>query len=627
MANFANVSSNVVFTSCMSRDQILDVLKKDATRVSTKVAKYSKVNYEQYTCAINTWVALCADLRGPRCARFLRNCIIDKGLLSVIDEASKAANKFIASGAITDGDTYLYPLYGEDGAETLQLLRYLKRFSPGEADLIRKAALDAFLTLNNSIDKGEAVVISDTGTVIKREYRKHPWLVSCVRKYCTYLLGKAPDSDELFHNAHFSNGVTAEGCRTLNDKVIAFGTVQPYYGGIMYPLTSMAKDQLDFVKVVAVPKSYKTSRIIAEVPAYQQFWMQGIRECAVKATQRTKYGPLIIQDDQRVNQEWARLGSIYGTFATLDLSAASDSIGDALAHAILPDDWLALLDKVNPKTMLVNNRRVKRHIFQTSGNGTTFIFESIIFLAIALAATEYYSLFAEPAELPRTFGDDLIVDVRVYETIVDFLTTLGFKVNLDKSFSQGFYRESCGSEWYCGLDMSSKYWPRKEILIQRELRSSNPAEALQSLISVQHRLFGYDGVNAYLTDYIRDVAVRIYGLPEMTSSLPGSDCDDLWEDYPLFVRKRAPHGGALSAVPVADLPEYLTRERHMVLHSKYPNVSGYYPQVDMYNYVNFLVHGPRYLTATDEILHVSAGSQANTVSAHVAELQWGYAWT
>lgn len=627
MANIANASDNVLFATCMSREQILDVLKKDASLVSTKLAKYSIVNYEQYYCAINAWVALCSELRGSRCARFLRNCIVDKGLLPVIDEANRAANIFIKTEALSDGDTYLYPLYCEDGAQTLQLLRFLKRFSPGEADVVRQSSLDSFLKINSTIDRGEAYLIDDNGRVLERKYLKHEWLLSCVRKYTYALLGKAPSADELFRSAHFSNGVTAEGCKTLNEKIIAFGTVQPYFGGIMYPLTSMAKEQLDFVKVVAVPKSYKTSRIIAEVPAYQQFWMQGIRECAVKACYASAYGSLIIQDDQTINQEWARLGSIYGTYATLDLSAASDSIGDALAHAILPEDWLELLDRVNPSLIKVGNKTFKRHIFQTSGNGTTFIFESVVFLAIALAATEYASVFCGELPVPRTFGDDLIVASEAYDTTVDFLTLLGFKVNMDKSFSCGFYRESCGSEWYCGLDMSSKYWPRKEVLIQRKLKAKNPAEALQSLISVQHKLFSYDACNAFLIDYIRDIATNVYGLPEMTSSLPGSDCDDLWEDYPMFIRKKAPHGGALTQVPIESLPVGLTRERHMVLRSKYPSVSGYYPQVDMYNYVHFLVHGPRFNDYTDRLLSVSAGAQANTVSANVANLQWGYAWT
>lgn len=625
MANIANATTDVLVASCMSRDQILDILKKDALLVSTNVRKYSKVNYEQYYCAINTWVALCEELRGSRCARFLRNCIIDKGLLPVIDEAAHVANTFIQSNMQSDNNTYLYPLYGEDGAETLQLLRYLKRFSPGEADKIKAESIEKFLKVNSSIDRGEAVVISEAGKVLVREYRKHAWLTDMVSGYCAELLGKAPDANELFLNAHFSNGATADGCHTLGDKISAYGIVCPYFGGIMYPITSMSREPLDFVRLVAVPKSYKTWRIIAEVPAYQQFWMQGIREVAVSRCYASRYGDLITQDDQSINQEWARLGSIYGNYATIDLSAASDSIGDALAHVIIPKEWLALLDKVNPTLIKVGDKTLRRNIFQTSGNGTTFIFESIVFLAIALAATDYCRLYDESVQLPRTFGDDLIVDTKVYETMVDFLSLLGFKVNMDKSFSTGFYRESCGSEWYCGLDMSSKYWPRKEVIISR--KEKNDAESLQILIALQHKLFSYDAVNAFMVDYVRDLAVKAYGLPEMTSSLPGTDCDDLWEDYPLCVKKRAPHGGALSNIPITELPWYLTRERHMVLQSKYPKVSGYYPQIDMYNYVNFLVHGPRYNSYTDKLLKVSAGSQANTVSANVAELQWGYAWT
>lgn len=632
MANIAYSKVDLPLNLGISQTEVLEVLKKDAQLVSSNQARYSYENAEQYFCAVNAWVALCYDVCGSRPARFLRNMIIDRGLLRVIDDANQVANTFIRSDFTTDGNSYLYPLFTESSKDTLQLLRFLKRFSPLGCDKVRDQSLDAFRKMNATIDRGEAVRISPDGRVLHREYRKHEWLTASVARVCKAILGKAPSMQTVEKEASFSNGVTAEGCKTLEQKVIALGKVKPYLYSLSYPLSNCSEQPLDFVKVVAVPKSYKAWRIIAEVPAYQQYLMQGIRKLAVRAADRSKYGRYLVQDDQSINQDWAQLGSINQSYATLDLSAASDSIGQALAEKILPADWMVLLDGVNPPNINTNGKIVKRHIFQTSGNGTTFIFESIVFLAIAVAATEYYQLYTgESALHPRTFGDDLIVDTKVYETVVDFLSLLGFKVNLDKSFASGFYRESCGSEWYCGLDLSSKYWPRKELLIPSTRKDyercrSNANKSLVSLIALQHKLYAYETVDSFLVAYIRFIAKSVYGLQEVTSSLPGSECDDLWEIYPSFVRKRAPHGGSLTGIPVEDLPETLTRERHLVLTAKYPDAGGCYEQLDMYKYVDFLRHGPRYEDPLSELLRVSAPSLETSASANEPEMLFGYTW-
>lgn len=632
MANIALKTNNMLVGLGISHEEVLDIINIDAAIVSTNSSRYSLQNAEQYYLACNTWIALCYDIQGSRPARFLRNMLVGKGLLRVIDACNKAANCYIQSGFSSDGGSDVYPLYNEDPQKTLQLLRYLKRFSPLGADKVRDESIETFLNVNSRIDRGEATTIDAEGRVLAREYRKHSWLLPRLREITLQILGRAPSHARVRDAAAFSNGVTADGCKTYLDKVIALGRVDSNYGSPLYPLTSLNEEPLDFVKVVAVPKSYKAWRIIAEVPAYQQYYMQGIRALAVQRAEKSRYGRLLVQDDQSINQEWSRLGSIDGSFATIDLSSASDSIGDAFAKAILPHDWYELIAKFNPTQLLVKNKLIRRHIFQTSGNGTTFIFESIIFLTIALAATEYASLFlGRKLMQPRTFGDDLIVDTSAYDTLIDFLGLLGFKVNVDKSFGDGFYRESCGTEWYLGLDMASKYWPRKEVYLpsdrksyQRNLDLAN--RSLVSMISLQHKMFSFESVDAFLCEYIRNISKEIFGIPHMTASLPGTECTDLWESYPVPIRKKAPHGGALSSTDVRDLPIELTRAKHLVLRSVYPEAPVYSPALDIYRYVEFLKHGPRFESPLDELLRVSAAPTGSNVLANVAMSRFGYSW-
>jgi hypothetical protein len=54
----------------------------------------------------------------------------------------------------------------------------------------------------------------------------------------------------------------------------------------------------------------------------------------------------------------------------------------------------------------------------------------------------------------RVFGDDIIVPRDYVLSVVDELSTFGYKVNISKSFWTGRFRESCGREYYDGHDVS-----------------------------------------------------------------------------------------------------------------------------------------------------------------------------
>jgi hypothetical protein len=96
------------------------------------------------------------------------------------------------------------------------------------------------------------------------------------------------------------------------------------------------------------------------------------------------------------------------------------------------------------------------------GNGFTFPLQTMIFSALVTAA---YRICGIKIHKPRerahgnfaVFGDDIIVDHRVYDAVVDVLVILGFRVNRDKSFNEGFFRESCGSDFYRGRNIRGVY--------------------------------------------------------------------------------------------------------------------------------------------------------------------------
>jgi hypothetical protein len=97
------------------------------------------------------------------------------------------------------------------------------------------------------------------------------------------------------------------------------------------------------VRVVAVPKTLKTPRIIAIEPTCMQYVQQGIMELIREAIDRDDIlSQLIGFDDQIPNQEMARRGSLSGEMATLDLKEASDRVSNQLVLDMMLDfPWLS----------------------------------------------------------------------------------------------------------------------------------------------------------------------------------------------------------------------------------------------------------------------------------------------
>jgi len=65
------------------------------------------------------------------------------------------------------------------------------------------------------------------------------------------------------------------------------------------------------VKVVAVPKTLKTPRIIAIEPVAMQYMQQGLKRAFEEAVRTSRYGHLVNYESQLPNQEMARLGSVF----------------------------------------------------------------------------------------------------------------------------------------------------------------------------------------------------------------------------------------------------------------------------------------------------------------------------
>jgi hypothetical protein len=201
-------------------------------------------------------------------------------------------------------------------------------------------------------------------------------------------------------------------------------------------------------EIQCVPKNWKTDRTIAIEPSLNMYVQKGLGT-AIRRRLR-KVG--IDLDDQTLNQNHAREGSISGDRATIDLSMASDTISYEIVRLLLPPDWLLALEQCrSPVGVLPSGDKVVYRKFSSMGNGYTFELESLIFWALTWAVT---FLHDGDMSLIGVYGDDLIVDTNVVQPLTDVLSYCGFTTNVSKTHIDGPFRESCGKHYFNGIDVT-----------------------------------------------------------------------------------------------------------------------------------------------------------------------------
>ena len=218
-------------------------------------------------------------------------------------------------------------------------------------------------------------------------------------------------------------------------------------------------------RVISVPKTQKTPRIIAIEPSYVQYVQQGILERISQHTRSSFLNELIGSDTQLPNQQLAQKGSSDGSLATLDLSEASDRVSLKLVEEMLASHPLSLeavLACRSQRAHVPGEGVIPLAKFASMGSALCFPFEAMVFLTIIFLAIEQErgyqftnpSQFCEYIGRVRVYGDDIIVPVDYVYTVVDLLERFGAKVGLNKSFWIGRFRESCGKEYFEGHDVS-----------------------------------------------------------------------------------------------------------------------------------------------------------------------------
>lgn len=306
--------------------------------------------------------------------------------------------------------------------------------------------------------------------------------IQAMTSFIAYAIGDAPDLGLIYDNTGFGPGAsigTGGNATSVLRKLSkdgwsvspgahhwAFAAVMrhaqvreflfPNPGGFTTAATDYDPRKGPFGKKVTVtaynniafvPKTARTFRSIAVEPLLNGFVQKGV-DVALRLFLK-RIG--IDLSDQSVNSEMARQGSLpnqVDPLVTIDLSSASDSISIELVREVLPPDWFEFLNSIR-STSYSYKGVVKRYSkFCSMGNGFCFPLETLLFVAACVACGA-----RSPGIDFRVYGDDIIVRQSVAPKVIRLLKYLGFSTNVEKTFLQGPFRESCGRDWFGGVDV------------------------------------------------------------------------------------------------------------------------------------------------------------------------------
>lgn len=265
---------------------------------------------------------------------------------------------------------------------------------------------------------------------------------------------------------------------------------------------------VDGSRITTVPKSAKTDRTIAIEPmlnVYLQLGVDHIFKSALK--KRWKYD----LTNQKANRDLAQEGAKDGSYATIDLSAASDTVSLKICEMLLPEAWFDLLcDLRSPKGVLMGKQGSFDKI-SSMGNGFTFALESLIFGAIVRHCMRRFRNRGKTA----VYGDDLIVPSEVAPSVIELLSYCGFSTNDDKTFIDGPFRESCGSDWFLWYNVRPMFLKRRISTVLDLFYVHNRLFTLEMKLHWSWEVH-FRQTRAYVRKYIPIEFENVYGPPSQT---------------------------------------------------------------------------------------------------------------
>nr|UJQ85731.1 MAG: hypothetical protein 3 [Leviviridae sp.] len=221
------------------------------------------------------------------------------------------------------------------------------------------------------------------------------------------------------------------------------------------------------VRVVFVPKTLTSPRVIAIEPTTMQFMQQGLSRYIVAELESNRLTRNSIRfSDQTVNRLLAYQASKDRKLATIDLSDASDRVHLDLVKRIFKGS--PLLDYLEAARSLHADLPDGSNIILTKyasmGSALCFPVEAMVFYTLVLSAImssrglrpSYRNIQRLSRDI-SVFGDDIIIPSHEVDVVSDYLESYALRVNRRKSFSKSAFRESCGADFFDGVSVLPVY--------------------------------------------------------------------------------------------------------------------------------------------------------------------------
>jgi len=366
-------------------------------------------------------------------------------------------------------------------------------------------------------------------------------------------------------------------------------------------------------RLAFVPKNLKISRSICMEPSILMYFQQGVLREILRLLGSSPFSSFIDIKDQARNQQLSLYGSYTGEVDTIDLSAASDSVGLRLVRGIFPASWLIpfLVTRSHSAHGPNYSDVIRLEKFAPMGSALCFPVQCIIYTAVCIYAACLYvfenetgdsSSFEEwltkanilrvvrsfrnaPGKIANGFqplavyGDDICVDYRLTQTIEAILNRLGFVMNRDKSFtgSQAF-RESCGGFYLNGHDITPVLFRVRGV--RRKVTAAHVASQVQLANSLYKA--GLYNAASYLRRCLDEWGGRKLPLPYVT--------DDRWFGHLC----KEPHNNHLVSRESPNTgnprdPWYQRLEHHVwtISYDSRESGEGVQPSLDNYEYMRW----------------------------------------
>lgn len=206
-------------------------------------------------------------------------------------------------------------------------------------------------------------------------------------------------------------------------------------------------------ELMFVAKNAKIDRSIIVEPSLNTLLQKGIGRFIRERLLRFGIDLNDQSEAKTSNRRRAWQASLDDSLMTVDLSSASDTIATELVKQLLPFDWFEILSASRTSQVKVEGDIVKLEKFSSMGNGFTFELETLLFFALTCAVCEVEGI---PPDV-TVYGDDIIAPREIFEELNHIFTVCGFKINFEKSYVSGPFRESCGGDYFLGQDVRPYY--------------------------------------------------------------------------------------------------------------------------------------------------------------------------